>query len=155
MQTHHWVSNKHIELNPSGNIYYVMHRRPARGHAQALPRCTVMWYEYIHNLCVHMISMGISIYIYIYIYIHVYIYIYIYTYIYIYITYAPARRWRRRYDMIHYNTWSRGPMDKASAYGAGDCRFNNDMIHYNMICYTLWLLSLMIVLLLALYNTAK
>ena len=31
------------------------------------------------------------------------------------------------------STWPRGPMDKASAYGAGDCRFESCRGHYCMI----------------------
>ena len=26
--------------------------------------------------------------------------------------------------------WTRGPMDKASAYGAGDCRFESCRVHF-------------------------
>ena len=31
--------------------------------------------------------------------------------------------------------WTRGPMDKASAYGAGDCRFESCRVHLKLQCF--------------------
>ena len=38
--------------------------------------------------------------------------------------------------MGHSIAWTRGPMDKASAYGAGDCRFESCRVHLATRCAT-------------------
>ena len=38
---------------------------------------------------------------------------------------SPVDKTRRSVAAETQSTWPRGPMDKASAYGAGDCRFES------------------------------
>ena len=56
-------------------------------------------------------------------------------------TIPRVRRHRRRseddleVDLKKLINWPRGPMDKASAYGAGDCRFESCRGHYH--CFSM------------------